>query len=314
MKKLMLAGNCQVAALQQWLAKALPNVELVTLSAYHLIRDEGEISSWLSHADTSDLALMIPVKSGYRGFSNLGLEEFQRVLGARLICYPNLHSEIFFPFFGYAKTREGRTITNSEFGGDQYGDYHDFLAMALFSSSLKPWKLNRIRLRLAALNTALIGKLASNALRESDSRMKAISPYFDIMKTTIDAHFGFSFNHPNSTLLNELYKSIWCKVFRFSETSFMPLDFEPFGDSVPLPVPDFIAHRVRSIRGILATQPSSIARDFMSLPNYEERLFRSLRYYQNNEWVVSSNTRHPKFLRAKQFIRLGWGLDQAQAG
>ncbi|MEB3301468.1 MAG: WcbI family polysaccharide biosynthesis putative acetyltransferase, partial [Cyanobacteriota bacterium] len=98
-----IAGNCQVEVLASWLKQSLPDAHVETLAPYHLLQSNQQVEDWLTSCDSADVVLAMPVKTGFRNFDSLGIEIFKMRMGGRLHCFPNLHSDAFFPFFGYAK-------------------------------------------------------------------------------------------------------------------------------------------------------------------------------------------------------------------
>jgi hypothetical protein len=297
-----LAGNCQVNALEAWMKLNLPTAKINTLPPYHLISCNSEIEEWLHQCSQADYVFAVPIKEGYRNFNMLGSSVFQSMFGQKLSFYPNLYSDAFFPFFGYAKTISGETITYSSCPGNPYGDYHDFLAMALFASKLSWGKIQRLRLKLACMQATYISDNAIRSLNELQQRMEAMNSCLAGQEIPIVNVCGYSFNHPNALLLNQLYFSIWIKILKGHASHFKPLANEPFASETQLPIPSFVFKALRRIDDSLETTLHRPASDFSY---YEEMLKKSMTYYSKQQWIVDANLAHPKFKAARRFLRLG---------
>lgn len=301
-KHVCLAGNCQVEALEAWIKLNLPTAKLTTLAPYHLLTSNAEIEIWLQQCQSADYIMAMPIQEGYRKFEKLGSNLFQSMFGSRLHFFPNLYSDVFFPFFGYAKTASGDTITNSSFPGNPHGDYHDFLAMALSASRL-PWgKVQRLRLRLASLQTNDITSNATRSINELQQRMQDMNSCLAEQAIPIGNFYGYSFNHPSLALLNQLYNSIWIHVLKGEPSHFKPLTCDPFACGTHLPIPSFVVDALKKYDNSLDI---ALPRPVSEFGQYEEVLKKCMRYYSRQQWIADINKDHPKFKAARKFLRLG---------
>jgi len=297
-----LAGNCQVIALQAWLKSNLPEARLSLLPPYHMLSSAATVEDWLARCADADVVLAMPIRDGYKNISILGSTRFKEHFTTRLHFYPNLYSDSFFPFFGYAKSANGSSITVAEAPGSPHGDYHDFLAMAIHHSTI-PWgRVMRFRLELATRNQRSILTNANRSLNTMKCRLSEMRSSLDGSELQMMDFLGYTFNHPASPLLNKLYMSIWTKILAAEPQDFRPLQGEPFG-SYALPVPAFI---YKAIAGNPTAKTHARVAD---RDTYEEELKRAMRYYQKLEgaWIAAANRSHPKFQAAKRFLRfLSW--------
>jgi len=301
-KHVCLAGNCQVEALEAWIKLNLPTTKVTTLAPYHSLTSNTEIEDWLQQCQTAEHIIAMPIQEGYRNFEKLGSNLFQSMFGNKLHFYPNLYSDAFFPFFGYGKTTDGKTITNSRYPGNPYGDYHDFISMALFASQL-PWgKVQRLRLKLATLQTSYICSNAKRSHNELQKRMKDMNSCLVGQYIPLVNYCGFSFNHPNSMLLNQLYCSIWANIFKLQPSHFTPLAYEPFACGTQLPIPSFVVDALKKNEFSLDTV---LPRSVSEFGEYEEMLKKCMIYYSKLQWIAEANQDHPKFKAARKFLRLG---------
>jgi hypothetical protein len=297
-----LAGNCQVEALEAWIKLNLPTATLTTLAPYHLLTSHTEIEDWLQQCKSADHILAIPLQEGYREFEQLGSNSFRSMFGNKLYFYPNLYSDAFFPFFGYAKTTSGELITDSIYPGNPHGDYHDFLAMALFASKL-PWgRAQRLRLKIASLQTKYICFNANLSLSELQKRMRNMNSCLAGQTIPVASFYGYSFNHPNALLLNQLYQSIWINILKGHPSDFKPLTYEPFSCGTQLPIPSFVVNALRKLDDSLDLPLHRPASEFSQ---YEEMLKKCMGYYAKQSWIIEANQGHPKFKAARNFLRLG---------
>jgi len=297
-----LAGNCQVETLESWMKLNMPSAKITTLAPYHLLNSNTEIEDWLQQCKSADYIMAIPIQEGYRNFEKLGSNVFRSMFGKRLYFYPNLYGEAFFPFFGYAKTASGDLITNSRYPGNPHGDYHDFLAMALSSSRLSWGKVQRLRLKLACRQTSYICSNANQSLNKLQQRMKDMNSCLAGQSIPLANFCGYSFNHPNSLLLNQLYCSIWINIFKGHPSRFKPLSNEPFECGNQLPIPSFV---VNALRRLDSSLESKLHRPVSEFNHYEEMLKKCMGYYAKQQWIAEANQHHPKFKAARKFLRFG---------
>lgn len=275
---------------------------LEQLPPYHLLNSENQLEDWLHCCDSADLILAMPVRAGYRNFRNIGTDLFRERMGQRLHLVPNLYSDAFFPFFGYAKNQDGLTLTHAEYPANPHGDYHDFLAMAIADSPI-PWgRVQRTRLLLAAnYQGGLIAGLARKSLDELRRRVVEMNSSLKGETLLMEYLCGYAFNHPPARLLNVLYASIWSKILKLNSLDFQPIEGEPFADGTILPVPDFV---LRSLfRVDPALEIASFPRPIDPFCSYDEMLRKAMRFYGGAEEIVRMNRHHPKFKAAKCFLR-----------
>jgi len=113
--KIAIAGNCQMGPLRDWLRQSFNEIQIHLLTPYHMIQSQAEVDTWNESLTTVDYILMMPVSNGYGSWSNIGTDEVKLKHENKLFTYVNLYSDIFFPFWGYAKDNDSKTITFKRF-------------------------------------------------------------------------------------------------------------------------------------------------------------------------------------------------------
>ncbi|MFO0057717.1 MAG: WcbI family polysaccharide biosynthesis putative acetyltransferase [Cyanobacteriota bacterium] len=300
--QICLAGNCQVETISAWLQLNLPSASIQTLPPYHLLTSDKEVEDWLHCCDSADLVLAMPVKTGYRNLAAMGSDHFKQRIGQRLHFFPNLHSDAFFPFFGYAKNQDGATLTHAQYPANPHGDYHDFLAMAIADSKIKWGRIQRFRLRLAAnVQTSLIAENARSSISELRRRIVEMKSPLQYEQISLDCFCGYTFNHPSVKLLNLLYSSLWATILKGPPEEFRPLQYEPFASGTVLPTIDFVFKALHRIDPSL--ERATLSRPVESFASYEETLKKAMNVYAGDDSVVRMNRQHPKFKAAKTFLR-----------
>jgi len=303
-----IAGNCQASSLAKWLSSNFPFCEINTLTPYHLIKSQPEIDTWIDKAMNSDFAMMIPISESYGGFQ-FGSNYVKSILSeeVKFILYPTFHIEVFYPFFGYAKNEKGATLMEAEVSarGNIYGDYHDFLAMAL--STRDKNTLEKFNSKAREINNSTSFK--SNIIRDIGLRsfnefQKRYPDYIDIFRLDIRNGIAHTFNHPTGRVLNEIYKLIWKKDFGLANDCF--LDFkEDLLKGIKLPIPSFVSRAIlEQIDDVPWTigNTNDIGHKHEDIDDYVIKIKNSINFYQANPEILRWNANHKKLSLANDFL------------
>ncbi|MDB4336430.1 WcbI family polysaccharide biosynthesis putative acetyltransferase [Synechococcus sp. AH-603-M21] len=303
-----IAGNCQLAPLETWLKSNFPFCNIKKLAPYHVIETQSQIDAWIEQAKQADFVLMIPVRDAYRGFE-FGSKHVRSLLSekTRFISYPSFYLHVFYPFFGYAKNKVGETLRGADTSqtGHQYGDYHDFLAMALSSKSKEEqaWFLENIQGidGNAPFNSTTIVELGIQSFNEFEKRYP---DYIGLIETNIKNGMIHTYNHPTGSILNEIYKKIWTKDLGLSIDDFVDFTGDPLGE-LKLPIPSFVS---LSILNAAENTPWQISADtksnhaIESNDAYTRKAQRCISFYQKNPKILEWNAKHKKLNSAIDFL------------
>lgn len=304
-----IAGNCQVFPLKQWIRYSFPFSKIYVLTPYHLIQRQAEIDLWVDRAQSADFVMMIPVAESFRGF-NFGSESVRHLLhdNVRFISYPSFHLEIFYPFFGTLKSPHGNTLRGSEISalGHNYGDYHDFLAIALSRRNTHCHvkfidKIVEIH-QANSFSSSVIEKIAITSFREFKSRYP---DFIDIIRADIGNAIAHTYNHPAGRVLNRIYEIIWKNHIDPSGACFRSFVGDPFR-VVRLPIPSFVS------KAILCSTSQDIpwdgnheyAKNLVPEPihEYVHNTVSSIAFYQSNPDILLDNASHRKLHSANEFL------------
>ena len=303
-----IAGNCQSQPLETWLNSSFPFCSINTLIPYHTIKDQSQIDTWIKEAIQADFVIMIPVGDSYEGFK-FGSNYVRSLLSekSKFISYPSYHLEVFFPFFGYAKDSTGATLSaakTSKFG-HQYGDYHDFLAMALSTKDKDAQTnfYNRIQEtdKSESFNSSTIIKLGMESFHEFEKRYP---DYIQLIKSDIRNGIAHTFNHPTGTVLNEIYKKIWTKDLGLNISDFLDFTQDPLS-GMKLPIPPFVS---RTILGKAINTPWEVLSDTNSMCIHEDineyinKVKGCISYYKRNPDILEWNAKHKKLVSSDNFL------------
>lgn len=303
-----IAGNCQSHPLATWLKSNFPFCNIKTLTPYIDIETQSQIDAWIKEAIQADFVMMIPVQDSYRGFQ-FGSDYTRSLLGekTKFILYPSYHLDVFYPFFGNAKNSSGATLRGAETShlGHQYGDYHDFLAMALSAKSKEAQtdlyqKIQGID-KEESFDSPIIIDLGIQSFREFEKRYP---DYITFIKSDIRSGIVHTFNHPTGSVLNEIYKKIWTKDLGLSINDFLDFTQDPLG-AMKLPIPSFVS---RSILSNAPNTPWESSSDINSIHTHEEsdeyikKLQKCISFYQKTPEILQWNANHKKLDSSKKFL------------
>lgn len=140
---------------------------------------------------------------------------------------------------------------------------------------------------------------ATESLAELERRESVASTKLSVASLSIFSFAGFSFNHPNALLLNRVYHSIWADCLGLPSGEFRPIEFEPFGDDVHLPIPRFVPDAL--LAGGFELSGAS-PRVFLTLDDYWPLMVKFFQFYDSYAWIPADNHRHPAYVRAVNFI------------
>ena len=304
-----IAGNCQLAPLNTWLKLNFPYCDITRLTPYHIIDNQSQIDRWIEDAMRADIVMMIPVKDSYRGFE-ISLNHIQSLLqdNSKFILYPSYHLEVFYPFFGYTKNGADETLRGAETLqlGHQYGDYHDFLAMALSTKSKamqeKFYKLTRDIERDVLFRSTTIVNLGIESFNEFEKRYP---DYIDLIKSDIRNGLAYTFNHPTGAILNEIYKKIWVKDLNLDIKKFIDFRQDPFRH-MKLPIPSFVSRSILHYSDKTPWQTSTEINSshiHESADNYIRNIKKCVSFYRKNPIIAEWNAERKKFDSAKNFLK-----------
>jgi len=180
-----------------------------------------------------------------------------------------------------------------------FGDYCDFLAMAILNRS----NMNQLIDRITTSNDEIISySIIDNSIssiNQLQKRLADTSASIDLSSMCWEYFAGYSFNHPCSALINVLYKSIWVNCLNQDPGGFKPLLIESFAKSFHLPIPRFVFDSISSHHPLTE---SNMTRQCQSHELYRVDLLKSIAYLTDNTWIVDANTSHPKYKLANQFL------------
>lgn len=303
-----IAGNCQMRPLHEWLALSFPHCKIFALPPYQAIQSQEELDSWMHKAADSDIVMMIPLKSPYRGFE-FGSDFVKSQLhnSQHFINYPSLHLEVFFPFFGYAKTSTGSTLRGNKLkkNGHLYGDSHDFLAMATYTESeYTQHRLIQNIIKASSDKNYFSQIICDNAVASFLEFKRRYPSFVQPFYQDISKGMFHSFNHPKGSALSEVYSRLW-EDYLFQD----PLLFKPYRrdrlGKTPLPIPQFVVTTIFSAQSEYPwkrTNPEKLSTVSIAHDQYIANLRRSIMFYRENPKIVESNLGNRKFLMAKSFI------------
>ena len=301
-----IAGNCQSAPLEIWLKSNFPFCSIKKLEPYHLIETQSQIDKWIEDAKQADFVMMIPVADSYGGFQ-FGSNYIRSQLSenTEFILYPSYHLEVFYPFFGYAKTGTGATLRGEETShlGHPYGDYHDFLSMALSTKSddaqRKFFKAIREIDRIKYFTSPTIINLAIQSFNEFERRYP---DYIDLIKFDIKRGITHTFNHPTGSLLNKIYKKIWLQDFRLSANDFLDFTQDPLS-RMRLPIPAFVSRTILGETQNIPWQASPGSNYvYENSDKYISKILQCISFYQANPEVLEWNIESKKLASSNNFL------------
>lgn len=273
-----------------------------------MIKSQDEIDKWVKDAVNADIVMMIPVNDSYQGFK-FGSAYIQSLLPdkVKFISYPNYHLEIFYPFFGYAKNSRGQTIRGYEVAehGHQYGDYHDFLGLALSlrgkASQEQFYKIINDVDKQESFESRIINRSALLSFNEFKIRYPA---YIEIIEQNMGKRTDHTFNHPSPAFLNEVYKLIWVRDLGLKMCDFIDFTEDRLGDIV-LPIPSFVSKSILN-KTIDMPWSENIDNNYNSIRQdisvYVEKLKCSVSFYDACPQIVECNKNHPKMNSAISFL------------
>lgn len=300
-----IAGNCQIQPITEWLKESFPFSEIKCLEPYHLIEHQSTIDQWLEDIKKADIIFMIPVNEGFNGF-HFGSKKAsqERRKKSLFISYPSFHFEAFYPLFGYAKTKAGKTLRGEDLqsSGHLYDDYHDFLAMQLSKESDDKIEQFFHAIHLTEKDhykgSMVIHKVAVSSFLQFSKRYPQ---YTDILQSNIKAGIGHTFNHPGNQFLEQMYSKIWTEALNFNPEDYITYTKDPL-NNLQLPIPSFVT---RSLTSPQFQHPWDAPADIearTSLQNYVLQIRTSIDVYRANPDILDHNQSHPKLAHAKDFI------------
>jgi tetratricopeptide (TPR) repeat protein len=301
-----IGGNCQVNPLKRWLTKSFRYSEVNSLPGYHTIRKQDRIDNWLAKARQSDIIMMIPVKSSYRGF-DFGSEAVRSALSSsqKFIAYPNFYLSCFFPFYGIASKIEPEDpFTKAITVENPFCEYHDFLAMRL--SNEPDSSLDRLTVMIAnasaipdEANTIII----DNAVRSYNEFQLRYPEYGYILRDDITLGQSHTFNHPSGRFLNEVYRHIWINELGYDEDLFVPY-LDDTLNKLQLPIPSLVVEALTLETFSYPWQPVNRCHIRTSDADYQELLYRLVDLYRKYPHFVDAQRVSVKYLAADRFISI----------
>ena len=301
-----IAGNCQSYPMAQWISESFPFSKVVTLPQYHHIQSQSQIDEWIDNAISSDFVFMIPVSESYRGFRFGSGYISSLIEKERLILYPSLHLEVFFPFFSTALKHDGSQLAAADLGsGHQYGDYHDYLAMALSTKGQNIQTRFFEKAKMIGIDTSfrstVIMRIAIQSLNEFRRRYP---DFIGLFEDNITLGIFHAYNHPRGSTLNEVYKCIWENHLGLEKDLYYEYKSDPL-DRSKLPIPAFVSKLILS-NSINVPWKSDLVNGHSyvheSPERYEHQLRASIGLYQDNPQIVAWNKSHTKLIAANHFL------------
>jgi len=301
-----IAGNCQSYPMAQWISESFPFSKVVTLPQYHHIQSQSQIDEWIDNAISSDFVFMIPVSESYRGFRFGSGYISSLIEKERFNLYPSLHLEVFFPFFSTALKHDGSQLGAADLGsGHQYGDYHDYLAMALSTKGHNMQTKFFEKAKMIDIDTSFRSSVIMRiAIQSFDELRRRYPDFISLFEANITLGVFHAYNHPRGSTLNEVYKIIWENHLGLEKDLYHEYKSDPL-DRSKLPIPSFVSKLILSnnINAPWKNDPVNGHSYVHESPErYEHQLRSSIGFYQDNLEIVAWNKSHTKLIAANHFL------------
>lgn len=196
-------GNCQAQALESWTMQANEQLEVVTFPAVWLI-EKGEVEEIVNRIEGCDVLFAQRLSDDFN-LPELATSRLKKHFGPRLVSWPNVYFDGYFPGISYRYHPGGRILGPLD-------EYHWDVIEANFQAG------KSVAECVEEMETEAILARAANPVADSLVQLGSRETGLDVVISDYiasnlhDRRLFYSMNHPVNSLLRELLDRLFGEI------------------------------------------------------------------------------------------------------